>query len=29
MYEGTICYDCIHSESGTEGFEWNGEIKDR
>ena len=27
MYEGTICYDCIHSESGTEGFEWNGKLK--
>ena len=26
-YEGTICYDCINSTTGTEGFEWNGELK--
>lgn len=28
-FENTICYDCINSETGYEGFDWTGEIKDK
>lgn len=27
LYDGTKCYDCIHSETGYDEFDWNGEIK--
>lgn len=27
-FDGTICYDCINLDTGYDGFEWNGEIKD-
>ena len=28
LYEGTKCYDCIHSATGYDGFEWNGKVID-
>ena len=28
MYEGTKCYDCIHSETGYDEFDWNGKVID-
>ena len=25
-YDGSICYQCIHSDTGYDGFSWNGKV---